>query len=86
MHFNSNPAVRVEYCANFPVIFIIVMKILGAVGLGIAIIVLKLLMGNVFHAFENTLLSLFDFSQHMITNADHAVSRMDAQSFGPFIR
>ncbi len=62
------------------------MKIFGAIGLGIAIIVLKLLMSDVFHAFENTLVALFDFSQHSIGAANHAVTRMDAQTFGAFTR
>ena len=54
--------------------------------MGIAIIVLKLLMSDVFHAFENTLVALFDFSQHSIGAANHAVSRMDAQTLGAFTR
>lgn len=62
------------------------MKLFTAVGLGIAIIVLKLLMSDVFHAFESTLLALFDFSQHSIGMANHAVSRMDAQTIGAFTR
>ena len=54
------------------------MKILSAVGLGIAIIVLKLLMSEVFHAFEYTLVSLFDFLQQSLGIAKDAAGNLNA--------
>ena len=80
MHFTSSPALPVEQREQ-PLIILKIMKLFSALGLGIAIIVLKLLMSDVFSAFENTLLSLFDFSQHMVANADQAVSNMDFKNF-----
>lgn len=42
------------------------MKILHALGLGVAIIVLKLLMGPTFSAFEGTLRVFFLFAQQVL--------------------
>ena len=47
------------------------MKILQAVGLGIAIIVLKLLMGATFSAFENTMQVFFLFVQQVLQHLMH---------------
>ena len=48
------------------------MKILQAVGLGIVIIVLKLLMGATFSAFENTMQVFFLFVQQILQHLMHA--------------
>lgn len=60
------------------------MKIFSAIGLGIAIIVLKLLISEVFHAFETTLLSLFDFLQHTLHIASDAAENMNAGALPAF--
>ena len=52
--------------AKFPLIIIIIMKILRSIGLGIAIITLKLLMPDVWHAFEATLLAFFSTLQKVV--------------------
>ena len=44
------------------------MKVLSAIGLGIAIVVLKTLMGPVFGAFENTLLSFFNTANAVLSS------------------
>lgn len=48
------------------------MKILQAIGLGVAIIVLKLLMGPTFSAFESTLRVFFLFVQEVLQRLAHA--------------
>lgn len=48
------------------------MKILQAVGLGVAIIVLKLLIGPTFSAFESTLQVFFLFIQEVLQRLMHA--------------
>jgi hypothetical protein len=47
------------------------MKIFRALGLGIGIVVLKLLMGEVFFAFEATLLQLFSLLQTIFSTTQH---------------
>jgi hypothetical protein len=59
--------------ANIPLIIINIMKILRSIGLGIAIITLKLLMPEVWHSFESTLVSFFSTMQKVL-----AVSPADA--------
>jgi len=47
------------------------MKIFRALGLAVGIIVLKLLMGEVFFAFEQTLLRFFGLVQTIMTATQH---------------
>lgn len=47
------------------------MKILQAVGLGIAIVILKLLMGATFSAFEGTMQVFFLFVQEVLQRLMH---------------
>ncbi len=50
------------------------MKILGAIGFGLAIIILRFLMPDVFHALEKTLLSFFDVLQTGLSIGGNSMS------------
>lgn len=49
------------------------MRINRALGLGIGIVVLKLLMGAVFVAFEHTLLQFFSLTQTFMSAAQYGI-------------
>ena len=50
------------------------MKILRVIGLGLAIIILRFLVPDIFHALEHTLLSFFDILQFALSNGKNAMS------------
>lgn len=50
------------------------MKILGAIGLGLTIIILKFLMPQVFHGIENTLVSFFTLLEGVLTKGQTALN------------
>jgi|GEM_PF-2025545 len=54
------------------------MRINRAIGLGIAILVLQLLMGSVFAALEHTLIATFDFAGNAIGVAEEGLSSLPA--------
>ena len=53
-----------------------IMKILGALGLGLAIIILRSQMPDVFQAFENTLLQFFDLANLFLAKGHTLVSNL----------
>ncbi len=57
------------------------MRILGAIGLGLTIIVLQTLMPRVFHGLEQTLVQFFELAQ--VTLA-HAETIIEFGRFGSF--
>ena len=57
------------------------MKILRSIGLGIAIITLKLLMPDVWHSFEATLLALFTTLQKTLALTPGSILQGNAISF-----
>ena len=50
------------------------MRIFRAVDLGLAIVILQFLMGEVFSAFENTLLKLFEVAQFVLSTAESQIA------------
>lgn len=52
------------------------MRILGAVGLGLAILILRSLLPDVFQAFENTLLQFFDLAGILLDKTQVLVNSM----------
>ena len=52
------------------------MRINRALGLGIAILVLQWLMGNVFAAFEHTAVQAFNFAQAALSAAERGIDQL----------
>ena len=52
------------------------MKIFGAVGLGLTIIILKWLMGDVFTAFEHLLLTSFGVGENVLIQGQSALGTL----------
>ena len=50
------------------------MKILGAVGLGLTIVIVKILMPDVLHGIEKTLVEFFDLLEGVMTHGQTALS------------
>lgn len=50
------------------------MKVLGAIGLGLTIMILKLLMPDVFYGIEHTLVLFFDVLDGVLTKGQTALS------------
>ena len=49
------------------------MKIFGAIGLGLTIIILKIMVPDIFLALKNTLLMFFNILQGVLTIGQHAM-------------
>ncbi len=61
-------------CQSSLLATIITMKINRAIGLGIGILVLQMLMSNVFNGFEEVLLALFDTTQTALDVVEEGIT------------
>ncbi|KKS39340.1 MAG: hypothetical protein UU98_C0002G0056 [Parcubacteria group bacterium GW2011_GWD2_42_14] len=62
------------------------MRINRAIGLGIGILVLQMVMSEVFRGFEETLLATFDTTQAALSAVEQGISTTSIQTLAPRVR
>ncbi|KKS84596.1 MAG: hypothetical protein UV60_C0018G0006 [Parcubacteria group bacterium GW2011_GWA2_43_11] len=62
------------------------MRINRAIGLGIGILVLHMMMSEVFNGFEDTLIATFDTTQTALSAVEQGISTTSIQTLAPRVR
>ena len=73
-------------CQSSLLATILTMRINRAIGLGIGILVLQMLMSEVFGGFEDTLIATFDTTQTALSAVEQGISTTSIQTLAPRVR